>query len=408
MSHDLSSNLIYGIEDRPPAGQAFLLAMQHLLTMFGSTVAVPLLLGPTMGMDSKQIGLLISSVMLCSGIATLLQSTWGSRLPIIQGVSFSFLAAFAAIIRTVQGPESDGGLALDGWMAMRYIAGAVIAGAVFEMVIGFSGLMGLIRRVLSPVVVGPVIMLIGLALYQFGAPVAATHWPTSILTMVLIVLFSFVFSRKYRICKLFPLLLAILIAWSTCVLLSMSGVYPAEHTTSNGQLVTAHPAHVSFQAVVDSAWLRSNDIVFPWGKPIFSMAFIVAALAGYLASMIESFGDYHACSNLAGGGDPTPDQISRGIGFEGVACALTGVFGGFSSTSYSENIGLVGLTRVGSRYVVQIAAVILIVLGIVGKFGAIAATIPKPIVGGLYCASVWTDQRRRCSSTCQGRFECRP
>ena len=91
-------------------------------------------------------------------------------------------------------------------------------------------------------------------------------------------------------------------------------------------------------------------------------------------------------AHLAGGGDPTPAQISRGIGFEGIGCALTGVLGGFSSTSYSENIGLVGLTRVGSRYVVQIAAVILIFLGVIGKFGAVAATIPKPIVGGLYCA----------------------
>ena len=111
----------------------------------------------------------------------------------------------------------------------------------------------------------------------------------------------------------------------------------------------------------------------------------MAVLAGYLASMIESFGDYHACSQLAGAGDPTPEQISRGIGFEGVGCALTGVFGGFSSTSYSENIGLVGLTKVGSRYVVQLGAVMLILLGLFGKFGALAAAIPKPVVGGLYC-----------------------
>lgn len=127
-------------------------------------------------------------------------------------------------------------------------------------------------------------------------------------------------------------------------------------------------------------------MVFPWGLPKFNTAFIVAVLAGYLASMIESFGDYHACSHMAGGGDPTPEQISRGIGCEGIGCALTGIFGGFSSTSYSENVGLVGLTKVGSRYVVQIAAVILIGLGLFGKFGAAAAAIPKPVVGGLYCA----------------------
>ncbi len=386
MSADYSSHVNYGIEDRPPIGRALLLATQHLLTMFGSTVAVPLLLGPAMGMDRIQIGVLISSVMLCSGVATFLQATWGTRLPIIQGVSFSFLAAFTTIIAKVQAPAAEGGLALPGPDAMRYIAGAVIAGALFEIVIGFSGLMGLIRRVLSPVVVGPVIMLIGLALYNVGAPVAATHWPTSILTIVLIILFSFVLSRHYRACKLFPLLFAIAISWMTCIVLSSAHVYRGEHLDSDGNQVAAHPAYVNFQPVDESPWLRTSNIIFPWGLPVFSAAFIVATLAGYLASMIESFGDYHACAHLAGAADPTPAQISRGIGFEGIGCALTGFLGGFSSTSYSENIGLVGLTRVGSRYVVQIAAVILIFLGVVGKFGAVAATIPKPIVGGLYCA----------------------
>ena len=120
--------------------------------------------------------------------------------------------------------------------------------------------------------------------------------------------------------------------------------------------------------------------------PKFTVGFAVALLAGYLASMIESFGDYHACKNMAGGGDPTPKEISRGIGFEGVGCFLTGIFGGFSSTSYSENVGLIGLTKVGSRYVVQIGAIFLIFLGIFGKFGALAAAIPLPVVGGLYCA----------------------
>jgi xanthine/uracil permease len=101
--------------------------------------------------------------------------------------------------------------------------------------------------------------------------------------------------------------------------------------------------------------------------------------------MIESYGDYHACSQMAGAGNPTGKQLSRGLGCEGIGCMFTGFFGGFSSTSYSENIGLVGITKVGSRFVVQIAAVILILLGIFGKFGALAAAIPQPIVGGLYC-----------------------
>lgn len=371
-----ANDILYGLDDRPPFPRAVVLALQHVLTMFGSTVAVPLLLGPKMGMGPAEVALLISSVMLCSGVATFIQTTFGSRLPIIQGISFSFLAAFSSvIIATVMKDQANGGLGGDGKLCMQYIAGAVIAGALVEAAIGFSGIMGALRRFLSPVVVGPVIMLIGLALYEAGAPVAASDWPISILTMVLIILFALVFARRHWVFRLFPMLLAILTAVGVCGVLTATGVYGP-----------SHPARVSLQAIENSEWLRTSSVVFPWGLPKFNTAFIVAVLAGYLASMIESFGDYHACSHMAGGGDPTPEQISRGIGCEGIGCALTGIFGGFSSTSYSENVGLVGLTKVGSRYVVQIAAVILIGLGLFGKFGAAAAAIPKPVVGGLYCA----------------------
>ncbi|MEM7625765.1 MAG: solute carrier family 23 protein [Planctomycetota bacterium] len=377
------SKLLYGLNDRPPLPKAIVLGLQHVLTMFGSTVAVPLLLGPAMGMDVGQIAVLISSVMLCSGVATLIQTTVGSRLPIIQGVSFSFLAAFFGIIgAVVADPERFPG------SPMQYIAGAVIVGAVVEIVIGFSGLMGLVRKILSPVVVGPVIMLIGLALYQAGAPVAASYWPISILTIVLIILCSFVLSKLNVVFRMFPMLLAILGAVAVCAALTQLDVFRGAGIAVSGEEIAAHPARPNLDAYNQSPWFRTTGVVFPWGLPKFELAFIVAVLAGYLASMIESFGDYHACKNIADpeGKDPTPWEISRGIGCEGVGCGLTGVFGGFSSTSYSENIGLVGLTKVGSRYVVQIGAVLLILLGLFGKFGALAAAIPSPVVGGLYCA----------------------
>ncbi len=387
-----------------------MLALQHVLTMFGSTVAVPLIFGPLLWpvpetlpesvqaslleLQLTNTALLISSVMLCSGVATLLQSSYGSRLPIIQGVSFSFLAAFFGIVAASQSSHAPDWSAVaagnldeatlaplvEQWKAtgahgMRTIAGAVIVGGVLEAVIGFAGLMGLVRRVLSPVVVGPVIMLIGLALYNVGAPVAASNWPVSISMMVLIVLFALVLSRKFRIFQLFPMLLAITTMVTTCWWLGTKGTIPP-----------GDPAFVDLSAFDRSDWFRVQDVFFPWGFPEWSISALVAVLAGYLASMVESFGDYHACKNMAGGGDPTSEEISRGIGMEGIGCALTGIFGGFSSTSYSENIGLVGLTKVASRYVVQIGAIVLILLGLFGKFGALASAIPKPVVGGLYCA----------------------
>ncbi|MEM9417971.1 MAG: solute carrier family 23 protein [Planctomycetota bacterium] len=421
-SESSTSTLLYGLADKPPLPKAIVLGLQHVLTMFGSTVAVPLLFAPVLwpipeGLSAElteslreqrmlNTAMLITSVMLCSGIATLLQSTLGSRLPIIQGVSFSFLAAFFGIIAaTLEAQPIDWAAVntsveatheqLTQWQdngaaAMRNIAGAVIAGALIEMAIGFSGLMGLIRKILSPVVVGPVIMLIGLALYQAGAPVAASYWPVSILTIVLIILCSFVLGKLSLVFRMFPMLIAILGAVAVCSALAGLEVFAGAGVAEDGAAIDPHPARPDLSAFAQADWVRKHSIVFPWGMPEFKTAFIVAVLAGYLASMIESFGDYHAVKQMAvkdpKDADPTPGEISRGIGFEGVGCGLTGVFGGFSSTSYSENVGLVGLTKVGSRFVVQIGAVLLILLGLFGKFGALAAAIPTPVVGGLYCA----------------------
>jgi nucleobase transporter 1/2 len=124
-----------------------------------------------------------------------------------------------------------------------------------------------------------------------------------------------------------------------------------------------------------------------WGWPVFGVGATVGMLAGYLASMVESVGDYYACARLAGAPVPTPKTVNRGIGMEGIGCLIAGIFGtGNGTTSYSENIGAIGLTRVGSRRVVQIGAVLMLGLGVFGKFGALFTTIPQPIVGGMYCA----------------------
>ena len=367
---------IYGLDEKPALGRTLVLSTQHVLTMFGATVSVPLLFGPAMGMSAAETARLISAVMLCSGAATLVQTTIGSRLPIVQGVSFSFLGAFFLILSGAATEAEAAGVPV-GPLAMQYIAGAIILGALFEMFIGFSGLVGILRKFLSPVVIGPVIMLIGLALFQHGAPKAGTHWPISGLTILLIIVFSLILSRRRKFFRLFPILTAVVAVTTLCFILSKTGVFPA-----------GHPSHVNLQAVGDSQWIRwhPSEIFFPWGWPKFSLAFFLAVLAGYLASMIESIGDYHAISYMAGAGDPTSKQLNRGIGAEGIGCFLTGVFGGFASTSYSENIGLIGLTKVASRHVVQVGGVILILLGIFGKFGGFAAAIPGPVVGGLYCA----------------------
>ncbi|HVL63974.1 MAG TPA: solute carrier family 23 protein [Actinomycetota bacterium] len=357
----------YGLDDVPrPFPLAVGLGVQHVLTMFGATIAVPLILGPAMEMTGGEIAILVSSVMICSGLATLVQVSIGTRLPIIQGISFSFLGPFFAIIGATA--------AQGGRVSMQFIAGAVLAGAVVEMIVGYSGLLGRLRDFVSPVVIGPTIAMIGLALFGVGAPTAAGNWWLALIVVTGVFVFSLIVAPRNRFVGLFPILLAVLVAYAVALVGSLTGIIPE-----------GSPGYVSFAALGEAPWVRNPvDVVFPWGAPQFKAGFILSALAGYLASMIESFGDYHSVAAAAGAPRPSDRQINRGIGAEGIGCFLTGIFGGFASTSYTENIGLVALTRVASRYVVVIAGVLLVVLGFIAKFGALIATIPQPIVGGLY------------------------
>ena len=365
-----NSSLLYGINDRPPMGETVILGFQHYLTMFGSTVAIPLLLAPALGItDPVQKGWLIATMFFVSGITTLLQTIWGNRLPIVQGGTFSFLAPTFAICGMAA-------LANAGWeVRMQHVQGAIIAGSLAEIIVGASGLVGRLLKFVGPITIAPTIALIGLSLFKFGAPEAGRYWPIGGLTIFLIILFSQYLRNKHRTFELYPILLAIVTAWSVSAICTALGIFPA-----------GHPAHTSLANLKDAPWFRIPH-PFQWGFPQFGAAAIVGMLAGYIASIVESIGDYYACARLSGAPIPDKKMINRGITFEGIGCFIAGIFGtGNGTTSYSENIGAIGLTRVGSRRVVQAGAVIMILLGTVSKFGALFTTIPQPIVGGMYCA----------------------
>ena len=244
-----------------------------------------------------------------------------------------------------------------------------------EIIIGVSGLVGKILRFIGPITIAPTIALIGLSLFKFGAPTAGAHWPIGGLTIVLIILFSQYLKKTARAFELYPILMAIVGAWGVAALCTFAGIFEQ-----------GHPSYTSLDNFYNAPWFRVPT-PFQWGMPTFGTAAIIGMVAGYLASMVESIGDYYACARLSGA--PTPDEktINRGIMFEGIGCLLAGIIGtGNGTTSYSENIGAIGLTRVGARRVVQAGGVIMIILGMVSKFGALFTTIPTPIVGGMYCA----------------------
>ncbi|MFD1568510.1 uracil-xanthine permease family protein [Halolamina litorea] len=358
----------YGVDERPPTGESVLLGLQHYLTMVGANIAVPLALAGAMGMPDDVLPLYIGTFFVVSGVGTLLQTTFGNRYPIVQGATFSMLAPAIAII---------GFIGTDNWeQAILALQGAVIVGGFAQVAFGYLGVMGRLKRYLSPVVIAPTIALIGLSLFNAPQVTGADQaWWLLGLTVLLIVAFSQYLSDSHRVFRLYPVLLGIVGAWVLAAALSVFGVLPA-----------GSPAFVDFTPVREAS-LVQIPTPLQWGWPTFRTSFVIGMFAGVVASMIESFGDYHAVARLAGERAPSARRIDHGIGMEGVATVFAGVMGtGNGSTSYSENIGAIGLTGVASRFVIQIGAILMLLAGFVGYFGALISTIPDPIVGGLYVA----------------------
>jgi xanthine/uracil permease len=378
--------VIYPIGSRPKMGMAIMLGIQQYLTMFGATVLIPFIIAGAIGMPQHELALLISTMFFVSGIATLIQqSPLGNRLPIIQGGTFSFLGPMFAIVGIVATHGESGLITfteeLPQWKySIQQISVAVMFASVVEIVLGYSGIMGKVKRLIGPIVIGPTIALIGLGLFSIGAPWMATNWTISIITLLALILYSQVFSRKSRAFLLFPVLLAIMTGW----ILSALG-------TATGIIAEGNAANLKggFGLIAAADWVNFLPVVpFKWGFPTLTSITVAGAfgmLAGYLASMIESIGDYYACSRISEGPVPTERMISRGLGAEGLSCLIAGIFqSGNGTTSYSENIGAIGLTRVASRRVVRAGACVMLVLPFFGKFGAVLATMPKPVVGAMF------------------------
>ncbi|KAL9967255.1 hypothetical protein ACROYT_G025440 [Oculina patagonica] len=425
---DLS--LAYAVDDTPPWYLSILLGFQHYLTMFGSTLAIPLVLAKPMCYDQNPLATseIISTIFFVSGICTLLQTTFGNRLPMVQGGTFSFLTPTIAILSLPQwtcpsAPQSTmtptpAGLnnfttiassvnttttpsAVDYteiWKPrMREIQGAIMVAALFQILIGFTGLVGFLLRFIGPLTIAPTVTLVGLALFQAAANFSGIHWGISAMTIVLITIFSQYLKNfklpfpgyskekglhmtRFALFRLFPILLGIVVSWIICAIITAAGGFTDNKDSPQYSARTDARIFVLNEA----KWFR-----FPypgqWGRPTVSAAGVFGMLAGVLASMIESIGDYYACARLSGAPPPPKHAINRGIGMEGIGCLLAGAWGsGNGTTSYSENIGAIGITKVGSRRVVQYGAIIMMLLGILGKFGALFTTIPDPIVGGVF------------------------
>nr|XP_055030913.1 xan_ur_permease domain-containing protein [Misgurnus anguillicaudatus] len=406
-----ANKLAYCVTDVPPWYLCIIFGIQHCLTAFGGIIAIPLIL--SQGLCLQHDGLtqshLISTIFFVSGLCTLLQVTFGVRLPILQGGTFALLSPCMALLSmpewscpawtqnsslvNISSPEF-----IHEWQSrIQVLQGSIMVGSLFQVLAGFSGLIGFLMRFIGPLTIAPTISLIGLSLFDSAGMNAGHHWGISAMTTGLIVLFSqylrhitvpfpayskaknFHTTRMY-IFQMLPVLLGITLSWFICYIFTIYNVLPSD-PVQYGYLARTD---VKGDVIGRSPWFR-----FPypgqWGVPTVSLAGVFGILAGVISSMIESVGDYHACARLSGAPPPPRHAINRGIGIEGIGCLLAGAWGtGNGTTSYSENIGALGITKVGSRMVIVASGFLMIIMGMFGKIGAIFTTIPTPVIGGMF------------------------
>ncbi|XP_029773837.1 solute carrier family 23 member 1-like [Suricata suricatta] len=277
------------------------------------------------------------------------------------------------------------------------LQGTIMVASCVQILVGFSGLIGFLMRFIGPLTIAPTISLVALPLFDSAGDNAGIHWGIAAMTIFLIVLFSqylknvtmplpvYGGDRKCHTSKLylfqvFPVLLALCISWLLCFALTVTNTLPTAPTAYGHLARTDTKGNVLSQA----PWFR-----FPypgqWGLPTVSLAGVFGIIAGVISSMVESVGDYYACARLVGAPPPPRHAVNRGIGIEGLGCLLAGAWGtGNGTTSYSENIGALGITKVGSRMVMVAAGCVLLLMGVFGKIGAAFATIPTPVMGGMF------------------------
>ncbi|XP_017173340.2 solute carrier family 23 member 1 isoform X1 [Mus musculus] len=404
-------DMLYKIEDVPPWYLCILLGFQHYLTCFSGTIAVPFLLAEALcvGRDQHMVSQLIGTIFTCVGITTLIQTTVGIRLPLFQASAFAFLVPAKSILALERWKCPSEEEIYGNWSMplntshiwhprIREVQGAIMVSSMVEVVIGLMGLPGALLSYIGPLTVTPTVSLIGLSVFQAAGDRAGSHWGISACSILLIVLFSQYLRNltfllpvyrwgkgltlfRVQIFKMFPIVLAIMTVWLLCYVLTLTDVLPADPTVYGFQART--DARGDIMAI--SPWIR---IPYPcqWGLPTVTVAAVLGMFSATLAGIIESIGDYYACARLAGAPPPPVHAINRGIFTEGICCIIAGLLGtGNGSTSSSPNIGVLGITKVGSRRVVQYGAGIMLILGAIGKFTALFASLPDPILGGMFC-----------------------
>ncbi len=403
---------VHPVDERLPAGRLAALGLQHVLVMYAGAVAVPLIVGRALKLAPEQVALLISADLFCCGLVTLIQSLgvtrwFGIKLPVMMGVTFAAVGPMVAMANAQGGSEGA-----------RAIFGAIIGAGIVSILI--APLMGRLLRFFPPVVTGTIIAIIGISLMrvgvgwavggpaflaqnvdvprlaamvdsarsaQAGAVAAAASLPAASAATAL---------PPLRLSGPVPMLdnpgygaldhlaIAAFVLVAILLLVRYGRGFVANISVLLGIVigcaVAAALGKMGFAKVASAPWF---DVVTPFafGAPIFEPVKILTMTLVMIVVMIESLGMFLALSEMTG--KPIgPKQLAAGLRTDGLGTVIGGLFNTFPYTSFSQNVGLVGVTGVRSRWVCVAAGIILIAFGWIPKMGALVEAIPLFVLGG--------------------------
>lgn len=346
--------------ETPPLAQAIPLGLQHVLAMFASNVTPSIIVAGAAGLafgGAEQV-YLIQMAMLFAGIATLFQTVGigpiGARLPIMQGTSFAFVGVLAGIAAT---------------QGLSVALTACIIGGVIHFMLG--SVIQNLRFLFPPLVTGLVILAIGLYLIPVAIKYAAGGAATFQMEAE-----SFGSLMHWSV-ALSVVIVSLLLKFFTKGTLSNSAILIGLIV---GYLLALAFGMVNFGAVEKASWFTKIEAM-PYGFE-FSLGAVIAVTLVSIVSAIETVGDVSATTKAGAGRQATDKEVAGATYADGLGTAVAGVFGGLPNTSFSQNVGIVGMTGIMSRHVVTIGAVVLILCGLVPKIGAVIASMPLPVLGG--------------------------
>jgi uric acid transporter len=360
---------VHPVDEFLPVPKLLTLGLQHVLVMYAGAVAVPLILGRALKLSPQDVAFLISADLFACGLATLVQCVGfpgvGIRLPVMMGVTF---ASVGPMLSMAAAPD----------VGLLGIYGSVIAAGIFAVIV--APFMGQMLRLFPPVVTGTIILVIGISLMRVGINWAGGGLPT--LTKVVDGVPGSFPNPGYG--QLEGLAIALFVLVVILGLIRWGAGFIANVAVLLGIIAGAVLATLlgvmHFERVVAAPWA---DVVVPFrfGWPSFQLVPIITMCIVMIVVMIESTGMFLALGEMTGR-DIDKAAIARGLRADGVGTILGGIFNTFPYTSFSQNVGLVGVTGIRSRWVTATGGVIMLVLGLLPKLSALVEAVPVVVLGG--------------------------